>query len=262
MVSSGDLLRFDEQEIIQWISRGGFFIICLERHQEENIHLDEFLYSLGITVRYNQSSFTGTETEDKNTFADFQTRVSFLIEYDDHISYILDPVGIIRLVEVSIGSGALTVTGMPVFMYNYNLRREANAVLTWRLTGERISDDSNGILFIRNRNIQVQNSIFGAIMERGNLVPVIFSALVLIFVGFWMVIPVFGLVPIEKIKTSRPIKDRFIAEINFLKKYRALDYYLDVYEREQGKKTEKEKTYKYQELINQYRRIFDGTPKS
>jgi len=99
-------------------------------------------------------------------------------------------------------------------------------------------------------------------MERGNLLPVGISALLLIILGFWMAIPVFGLVTIEKQKSSRPIRDRFIAEIRFLKKYRALDHYLNVYEREKNpeEKTEK-KEYNYRELINQYRRIFYGTEK-
>ena len=104
-------------------------------------------------------------------------------------------------------------------------------------------------------------------MERGNLVPVIISSLILIILGFWMVIPVFGLVLPEKQFTARPIKDRFIAEIRFLKKYEALNHYLHVYEREQKcirnecGSSEKEKIYNYQELINQYRRIFNGTSK-
>jgi hypothetical protein len=69
-------------------------------------------------------------------------------------------------------------------------------------------------------------------MDRGNIVPVIVSALLVIILGFWMVIPVFGLVFSEKQKTARPIRERFLAEIRFLRKYNALNHYLEVYERE------------------------------
>ena len=100
-------------------------------------------------------------------------------------------------------------------------------------------------------------------MEKGNLFPVVISAIILIVMGFWMVIPVFGLVSVEKQRTSKPIRERFTAEIRFLKKYRALDHYLDVYGREQNLSNvcEKKKTYNYRELINQYRRMFNGTAK-
>jgi hypothetical protein len=70
-----------------------------------------------------------------------------------------------------------------------------------------------------------------------------------------MVIPVFGLVFYEKQKTSRPIRERFTAEIRFLKKYGALNHYLEVYERELklGENREINKTYSYRELINKLR---------
>ena len=67
----------------------------------------------------------------------------------------------------------------------------------------------------------------------------------LIILGFWMVIPMFGLVSEEKQRSSRPIKDRFNAEIRFLKKYKALDYYLDIYKREQKTKKDNEKKQEY-----------------
>jgi hypothetical protein len=44
-----------------------------------------------------------------------------------------------------------------------------------------------------------------------------------------MVIPSFGLVFGEKTSPGRPIRDRFLAEIRFLKRYRGLHVYLEVY---------------------------------
>jgi hypothetical protein len=94
--------------------------------------------------------------------------------------------------------------------------------------------------------------MFGRIMDRGNVFPVIFSALLLIILGFWMVSPVFGLELNEKQKNSRPIGERFTAEVRFLRKYGALDHYVTVYEREL--KLEKNNTpCIYRDIINKLR---------
>jgi hypothetical protein len=100
-------------------------------------------------------------------------------------------------------------------------------------------------------------------MKRGNFLPVIVSALLLIVIGFWMVIPVFGLVIYEKKKSARPIRERFLAEAGFLKKYKSLYYYLDTYRREQRLAAEEpEEPYNYREIINKLRSVYDGTDKS
>jgi hypothetical protein len=99
----------------------------------------------------------------------------------------------------------------------------------------------------------VSKAMFGKIMERGNFLPAGVSALLLLITGFWMVIPVFGLVSAEKQTTARPIKDRFAAEVRFLKKHGALTYYLEAYQ------SETKKTRKYRDLINLYRSVQNGT---
>ena len=269
MINSNSLFWFDPQELISWIEQGGFLIINLSWHTEGNFHLYEFLSNLGIIVEYNLETFTETETEteteDEDLIPHFQQRISFLIERADNISYINDANGIVRLVEIFIGKGALTVVGTPFFMFNFNIKREVNADLAWKLTAGRFfgeSDENNkGILFIREHG-RTQPSMLGAIIQRGNLVPIFVSSILLILVGFWSLIPVFGLVSKEKQRTSRPIKDRFNAEIRFLKKYRSLDHYLHVYEREKKiKPAENKNSYNYRDLIDQYRRIHDGTTK-
>jgi hypothetical protein len=97
--------------------------------------------------------------------------------------------------------------------------------------------------------------MFGKIMERGNLVPLGISIFLIIILGFWMVIPVFGLVFEERQKNSRPIRERFAAEISFLKKFKSLDYYLEIYEREKlsEKKPEKKEIYSYMETMKTLR---------
>jgi len=170
-----------------------------------------------------------------------------------HGTIIEDEVNGNKLTEIQIGNGSITSTGTSRFMYNKYLLDENNARLTWKLTGARTDETNMDILFIRQTKWKESKSIFGAIMERGNFTPVIVSALLLIFIGFWAVIPRFGLVSNDKQKNSKPINERFTAEIRFLKKYKALDYYLD--------KNEK-CDYSYNELINQYRRKFNGNTKN
>jgi len=287
VVNSRTLYIEDPEEIKQWIFKGGFFILVLEQYTGSlNENISDFLAGFGITSEYKETSIIiqdtekideesgeKTENEDsavkteaetnKKIYPDFQNRLNFYVESDEEFFSISDIEGNIKLVEFSIGDGALTVIGIPVFMYNYNIKREPNAVLAWNLTAGRIAeeipDEEKSILFIRSSNRYVSDSFFQTIMERGNIIPVIVSPLLLIFLGFWMVIPGFGTVPEEKQRMARPLKDRFTAEIRFLKKYNALNYYLKAFEREENSLTDK--TYDYRELINYYRRLIDGTAK-
>jgi len=246
----------DTEEIIPWIEQGGFLVIALNYRSLDD-ELMEFLYGFGIHV----FEYITPVSEQEESFPSFDNYISFLPVNEEEIFMIKDPDHSVKLVEVPIGKGAITVTGLPLFMYYRNLRDERNASLSWRLTGERAAKNT-GVLFIGLRNSYApRNSLFGAIMERGNLVPVIISAIILILTGFWMVIPAFGLVFSEQQRTSRPMKDRFTAEIRFLKKQQALNYYLEVYEYEHKENIIKEEKYNFRELINQYRRIFDGTAK-
>jgi len=198
------------KEIIEWV-KSGHYLVVLDDFLIEDPEISEFFKEQGLIM------------EEK-----------FINQ--------------IRLIEIKIGEGAITAADMPYFMQNENISEIKNAELTWMLTGARTDSNNRGILFIRHSIWNTSKSFFGAIMERGNLTPVIISALLLILIGFWTVIPGFGLVIHDKQRNSRPIKDRFTAEIRFLKKYKALDYYLD----------KKENGYSYRELINQYRRKLNG----
>jgi len=183
-------------------------------------------------------------------FEDITDLDSELIEiFNEYGSIIKDEANGIKFADVLIENGIITLINSSRFMYNNGLLNEDNARLTWKLTGARTDASSMDILFIRQPDWKMSKSIFGVIMERGNFIPVIVSALLLIFIGFWALIPGFGLVIKEKQRNSRPIKDRFTAEIRFLKKYKALDYYLDKKEKNE---------YSYKELINQYWRKFNG----
>jgi len=247
-------------EILTWIENGGYLIVYTDRHRTDE-EFSNFLSVFGISIDNDRKNVIAPKTN--IVYPNMDENISIIVE-NEEIAYIeYDNSGIIRLADIPFGSGGITITGMPLFMYNKNLREEANAVLTWKLTGERASKD-DGVLIIRDGvDAASSNSLLGALFERGNPIPLIVSAFVLIFIGFWMTIPVFGLVLYDKQRNSRPIKDRFTAEIKFLKKQHALTYYLDVYARENKDKitVEKEDTYSYSDLINNYRRIFNGTAK-
>jgi len=252
-----------EEILLPWIKKGNSLYICLDFYDFEDIdeNLLEFLSGLGIeidTTLYSED-FEGEDIPDFNWY------IHFLIDENADIFTVRDNQGYARLAEVSVGEGKLTITGFPVFMYNYKIKNKINAALAWELTGARTSE---GILFIYTRNIE--KSFFGRITERGNMLPVIISALLVIIFGFWMVIPVFGLVFEERQKNSRPIRERFAAEFSFLKKYKALDYYLDIYKREHQitdgqiftNISEQKEKYNYREIINKLRSVTNGKDRS
>jgi hypothetical protein len=205
-----------------WLERGGFLVISLDDdlYDEE---LETFLAGFGIQIE-------DAETAGDVPVPELDHRVSFAVDEAADVCAIPESGGAIRLARVSTGQGALTVTGRLFCMYNYNLDTEANARLAWDLTGARTAADSPGVLFIREK--RPRTGLLGKIADRGNALPPVVSALILIIVGFWMVIPVFGLVFHERTTAARPIRERFLAEVRFFKKHGALRYYLEVYLRE------------------------------
>jgi hypothetical protein len=147
----------------------------------------------------------------------------------DGIVTMEDPQGIIRLVTIPVGTGSITVTGKAYFMQNLYIDQDVNARLTWELTGGG-DRENRGILFIRGRRI-IQ-SLWGNLADRGNPVCLILSILVLAGIGFWMIVPVFGRVRRDEEPPGKALRERFLAEARFLKKYRGLDLYVDIYIRE------------------------------
>jgi hypothetical protein len=141
-----------------------------------------------------------------------------------------DAEGHIRLIRRTLGKGRIVVTGSCFFMYNYRLEGEANARLAWELTGGSLGPERPGILFVRGR--RGSGGLFEILGERGNLLPPVLSALALIFIGFWMVLPGFGVPPREEGRRRLSITGRFSAEARFLRRYRALELYLEIYLRE------------------------------
>jgi hypothetical protein len=246
-----------------WIREGGFLVVSLELPLHEDENLETFLMSFGADAEIfdvsgagsgaDTGGITGENGEDSEydeglviePVPDFDQALQFNIaeETGEAAAVIKEAGKIIRLVRIPLGSGFLTLIGRPRFMQNDYLEREVNARLAWDLTGGPAGGDNPGILFIRGKR-QVK-SLFGKVADRGNFLPLGLSLLILIIVGFWMVIPAFGLLFQEKALSGRPIGERFLAEIRFLKKYRALETYLEVYIREikrklRGRETEAE----------------------
>ncbi len=134
----------------------------------------------------------------------------------------------INLVCIPYGKGSVTFTGRPYFMRNINLRKNANRMLTWNLTGAK-DEDKQGILFVRET--EFENTFFQDLFHEGNIFPLLISVFVLIIVCFWGFIPRFGKIIADEESPGKPIRERFLAEAVFLKKFHSLKSYIDVYEK-------------------------------
>ena len=248
-----------QEFLIPWIEKGNSLTICLNYSNSGEIddELFDFLYSFGINAEVTSGS---VENRDE-TLPYFDENINFKVDENKDIFTISDNNMNVKLAEVSLGEGKLTVIGNPIFMFNNNLKREENARLAWNLSGARAAGGSAGVLFVLNNSRYVSKSLFGKLMEKGNILPMIVSGLLVILLGFWKIIPIFGFVYDEKQKNSRPIRERFAAEISFLKKYKALNYYLEIYRRERIITGELQipQEYSYRKLINNLRSVYNGT---
>ncbi|MDR1901981.1 MAG: DUF4350 domain-containing protein [Treponema sp.] len=148
----------------------------------------------------------------------------------------------IRLVNAAWAQGRITVIGKPLFMRSWNLELPENVNLTWNLFKNDLfapektertgtmpveTNENAGVLFIRGD--KPAESLFGKLFERGDFTYLIISGLILIAIGLWMVLPRFGFPLPENETPLKPIRERFLAEAGFLKKYHALDMYRSSY---------------------------------
>jgi hypothetical protein len=230
-----------------WVEAGGNLVLFLDSPwYEENE--DEWIFLEGLGVKTEKCSPFDEEDEEYEEdnagggenipplpapYFDSLIRLS-LDEKPGAPGFTLkDDLGIIRLVTVPLGQGSVTVTGVPYFMLSSTIGEEQNARLAWRLTGG-LDRENRGIYFIRGR--EPVSSFFGRLAERGNIGALVVSALILVLIGLWMVLPVFGRPVRDEERPGKPIGDRFRAESRFLLKYGALDFYLEVYVEDLRKK--------------------------
>jgi hypothetical protein len=221
------------EELEPWMEAGGWLLVSMESAWDEDLQsfIQFFSKRFGITVKFTEDPFLEKNADDDRP--DFSPLVHFRLREAAREQAVTmwgergDNGELIRLVQIPIGEGGIAAFGPPLFMRNSRLDREANARLAWDLTGARTGKDHPGILVFRWK--EPVKGLFGKLADRGNLLPLGVSLVLLIIVGFWMVIPVFGLVFEEKPGPGRPIRDRFLAETRFLKRYRGLHLYLEVY---------------------------------
>ena len=225
-------------ELEQWAENGGNLILCLgdEVIEAEKPGLEEFFSKFGFHVNYNEYELI----ENNDAFPAFSNDINFTISNQllqprgkdtvtntgTNIITIADPSGKIRLIRLPIKKGSITFCGTPDFMKSRSLDKEKNALLSWYLTGEQ-DIEKKGILFVRGAKIEP--GFFGRLAERGNFTPLLVSILVLLAAGFWMSIPVFGFLKGDEERPGKPIRERFLAEARFLKKYKSLASYLETY---------------------------------
>ena len=209
--------------LVNWIEDGGQLFLSLDDDYEEtSLLLKEF----GITADAGRTDYhydPASPSYDRN--------ISFKVE-DINALTLKDSGGMTRLVQVKRGKGTLTVTGKPRFLLSLYLDEEPNAHLAWAFFAHNMEQASvnPGWLFIRGET--KTSGLFGSLWRHGNMAVLLVSVLVLLVIGFWSAIPMFGLIKEDDEKPDKPLRERFLAEGRFLKRYGALEAYRDVYVRE------------------------------
>jgi hypothetical protein len=138
--------------------------------------------------------------------------------------------GVTRSEQVKRGKGKIVALADSNFMRSANLDDESNIRLAWALFASEPDNAESGWLFVRGK--AKVRGLLGTIFQQGNFAVLLVAISVLLVVCFWAVIPGFGLVKWDNEKSSRPLRERFLAEGRFLKSYGALDFYTQAYVRE------------------------------
>jgi hypothetical protein len=222
--------------LFSWVERGGILVLSLDRGWilEEEEYLAEFLEGLGIGV-INSSESRSYRCHSAEPDLDRSLVLEVPAENQDALG-MKDSGGFIRLVRIRRGEGKAIVTGGVWFMNNYNLKKLPNARLAWNLLAESSGSPAGepGVFFIRDfRNRRRGKAdLFGRLFERGNFFAILFSGALLIVLGFWAAWSVFGVVREDDARPGKSLRERFLAEAGFLKRFGALDSYLAAYRSE------------------------------
>jgi hypothetical protein len=252
------LFNWDEEAVAyldSWVEQGGRLILCLDSYRGRyiDIFLQAYLDELGVEFGEERDELNGVWRYDDN-FPTYGRNI-ILKEPEDpslekDILFLKDVYGYVRLIQFVRGSGTVTVTGTPRFMTNYNLNYESDSRLSWYLLAHN-ADPSEGaqptILFIRGES--PVESLLGRVFMLGNFGIIIIAGLILIAVGFWSIIPLFGVIRGNEEKTGRFLAERFLAEGRFLKRFGALDQYRNSYFHEIRRKFMKYEDLSDEEII-------------
>jgi hypothetical protein len=221
--------------LLSWVENGGILVLALDSTWVlEEDDLAEFLGRLDISAADTSAnrSYRYSASEPR-----LDRDIAFEVpEANADFLTMKDPDGFTRLVQIRRGKGKITVTGDFWFMNSHNLKETPNAWLAWNLLAESsgVHGGDPGVFFIRDfqSRRQSETGLFGRLFERGNFFAPLFSALVLIVAGFWAAFSVFGVVREDVSRPGKPLRERFRAEAVFLKRFGALDSYLDAYRAE------------------------------
>ncbi|MCL1814349.1 MAG: hypothetical protein FWG27_00790 [Treponema sp.] len=247
-------------KLISWLQEGNRLIVSINEYESKyNFRLTEFMNSLGVKIADDDDDETGNVVEYKNGTAaetiEKEPEVSPFFDYFSAFKIIekktpvdrilvMKRLGEIKLVKLTMNKGWIVFTGEANFLQNYYLQQNENAKLAGDLffaglpeaeikakpNAETAEDIGAGVLFIRS--LSGDRHFFGNLAERGNPAALTASIFLLIVIGFWMVIPPFGRYRPAPEKPGKPLRERFLAEGRFLKKYHVLGKYLEVYEKE------------------------------
>jgi len=241
--------RSNPSLLIPWLEEGRQLIISLDMDIDNK--LEEFLESLGIKAVTPTNEFfadddedgdmvdysfiiEGDETEEQEKTPYFDWSVSFIrTDPDTPLKYhagVINSGGKTKLVRLHIGKGALILTGKANFLKNNSLREKQNVNLAAELFLSGYAPEGESILFITQPGSE--RHIIGNLAERGNPTAMYISLCLLVIAGFWMSALSFGRYRPAAEKPGKPLRERFLAEGQFLKKNNALGKYISVYEKE------------------------------
>jgi hypothetical protein len=254
LLLTASLVNWDQEgeSLLSWVREGGVLVISVdpswytEPSSQDFLNLvifDTFLEGLGLRIRGpgmmdDEEHPAESEAGNVAPFPDYDPGFSLALLEEgtrefrpDQGDLILrDGWGDICLVRMALGKGRLTVTGSCHFMYNEYLDDDPNARLSWELTGASLGAEKPAMLFVRGRRAAA--GLWQTLRERGNLLPPVVSILVLTLIGFWTVIPGFGVRREPRALTGGTIGGRFTAEARFFRRYGAYRVYLEAYLRE------------------------------
>jgi hypothetical protein len=214
--------------LTRWMENGGTLVISWDSPDED---LEDYLEGFGIAEDPGEERFFVEDTSPFNL-----DRTKGLRVEDEKLRgnggvagvEVLRSAGAVRLVTLPVGKGRLTVTGQAFFLRSFSLRGTDNANLTWNLLLK--PGKAGGVLSFRD--LGQDRRFFGALLDRGNPAAFLAAAGFLIITGFWMVIPLFGRPRSAPELPGKPLRERFLAEGRFLKKYGALHTRNEIYKPE------------------------------
>jgi hypothetical protein len=225
--------------LVQWVEEGGTLYLILDTYSElESYEILFLLEEFGITAEVGFPAYN-----DDSDFPDYDRRFFFEVAPDAEALSLRDRNGAVKLIMAAYGRGGIIVSGEPHFLKFQSIGDAPNARLAWALFVENewepVSIEGGSIytgvrgknwLFIRGA--ARARGLLGDLFKQGNLLVLLVSVLVLIVIGFWAVIPLFGLVRGDTEKPGKPLRERFLAEALFMKKYGGLNNYLNAYMKE------------------------------